>query len=155
MTTKREVEALAKKLWGKRARIEERAGAATKAQREAASRRAAEIGVRRRQIESELAAAKWSLSNLLKQARFVVDVRGGNPSIDELEKELVKAEQHRELSDEAVALNQERTRLPVNSYRWSAGHIGTYIPAFCIEVEADTLDELAEKLNAKMPAMAT
>lgn len=152
MTTKAQALAAARKRWGKRAAIEENKNAATREEREAAFARSKEIVERRTTITTEQQACKWSIRDLMKQARFVVDVKGGNPSIDELEKVLTRAERWHELEDERLAIREEQQRLPMHSYRWTAGHIGSPIPHFVVEAQADTLDELMEKIEQKKRA---
>mgnify|MGYP007071601493 CR=1 FL=1 len=149
MATKTEALAAAKVRWGKKACIEENKRAATKSEREAASARAIEIAalVRANLEQQGKSDAQWSISKLIHAARFVVDVQGGNPSIPTLEAELVKYERWKALEDERTTLKTERGTLPLHSYRWSAGRIGSPIPCFCVEVQADTLEELIEKIK--------
>lgn len=149
MASKKQAIEAARLVWGKRAIVRENPNADTKAEREAAAARRRDIVERRRQIEVELRSCSWSLRALLSKARFVVDVNGGNPSIQQLEAELVKAERHQELSDEAVSLKQEMLELGHGTYRWSAGYEGRPMPCFCIEAQADTIEELIEKIEAK------
>lgn len=139
--------AAAKARWGERAEIEESRRAETAAQRDAARARRTELRAQINALKAECDAIKLDYGRLLKAARFVVDVEGGNPSIPELGAILGPAERAHELSCTLRDLDAEIKTLGGFSYRWSVMlNNGWYRST---QVEADTLDDLYAKINPK------
>ncbi len=102
---------------------------------------------------AKLAAKDWP-APLLAAARFVVDVNGDPPSIDQLREAVENAERHQELSGEYGELHTTRRRLAPEShyYQWQAGEvnvIGGALSAFFVLGEGDTKKEAMEKARSR------
>lgn len=150
--TKTEVQALARKRWGPKAYVEESRRSPTKAVREAAQAKRRGMIARRTEIAEELKGLEGWKSPLLKAARFVVDVNGGPPSMDELRAALERAERHHDLTTESAALHRDMQQLPWLGHHW---RVCENNGMFChIVAEGDTLDELAERCQPKQTVAA-
>lgn len=147
--TKGSALALAKRKYGKKAIIQERRNAPTREEREAAQARSKEIGERLKVIAADQLSLKGWQDRLTKAARFVVDVDGDDPSVEQLRPCVIDAERYAALTEEYLDLKKEREQLPSHGYRWTAGNItgAGGIKFLSVKDQADTLAELVEKME--------
>jgi benzoyl-CoA reductase/2-hydroxyglutaryl-CoA dehydratase subunit BcrC/BadD/HgdB len=145
---------LAKQLYGPRAEIRDRKEYKAE-RRQQASDRLAAIKVELDAARKELESLKGSAEELLNAARFVCDVNGDYPSVDQLRQAVEKANRASELSDSISQLNAERRSNVGKSlaYRLEVAvlHSGPF-PHYSIEATADDYAELESKLLAKLNA---
>lgn len=151
--TKRTIEAMIRKKYGKGAYLRENKRASSPEQREQGKVRLAEIRDRVVKIKAELAQLQRHDKRLLIAASFVCDVNGDHPSIDQLREAVAESQRFADLSEERRELEAERSKLSGEScrFRWEACNVNTVGGVqFCsIHESADTLEELAEKFQPK------
>lgn len=153
MTTKREVESLIHKVRGKSARLREHKGAPTPDRRQVLREQQDANKARIAEIEPILKSLIGHAARLLKAAEFVCDVNGDAPSIDQLREAAAASRQFTELSDERQDLKYQNQKLggEIMRRRWDcATYFGHPFPHECVEDCSDTLEEMAEKLRAKL-----
>jgi uncharacterized protein YoxC len=102
--------------------------------------------VRKRLAVVEIERSKlieWATA-LRKAARFVCDVNGDPPSIDQLRAAVADAERHADLSDEWRELRDRRTKLTAAAtyYQWIAGTGGAI--GFIVRGQGDTRVQAVE-----------
>lgn len=142
--------AAARKKWGKFAYIRENKRACTAKEREANIQKARTLSHRSKEIDDRLNKLdKTKCRNLLVDAaRFVVDVNGDPPSIENLKKPLADINEYIALEAEWLENRRERESIDTHSYRWS---VVVERSIYCnhITAEADSLPELIEKIQRK------
>jgi hypothetical protein len=118
--------------------------AEARAQLDAAKTREKEI------IAATTSASDWT-DELIKAARFVVDVNGDPPSIDTLRTTVSTAEQQHALREEHVELMKriEKLRGLMLHYQFRAGTISCNDLIFHVYGEGDTRKEALEKARAE------
>jgi hypothetical protein len=150
MTTWDKCVAAAKRRWGKKFRIEDCKRPSSVERRAAALAIASDANKRCHELREEQKAigSRDELNKTLREkARFVVDVDGDAPSIEQLEAALLKIERHATIDEEYFAAKREKTG-DEHYYRYKAGDVlGGPFSMFCVLVEADTLDELLTKIR--------
>lgn len=138
--TRRAAEKIARERFGKKASIRYTPEAHTREQREAAQAERLVLRDRMKEIQARVEAIGNYVPKLVKAARFVVDVTGDPPSIDQLAAILALAEESMSLSQEGADLRHRRDGLCGWSYKWSL----CIDLGFATEVrhQADSLEEL-------------
>jgi hypothetical protein len=151
--TRKQCEALAKRVYGPKAYTEEHPRAWTAERRDALRDRLQHAKARRKEIEGELAALKprqpWP--TLLKAAQFALAVDGDEPSWSQLREAVLVAERQQALAEELAELPTfQRDGGGLHSYRCVAG----VDQGFCRGIMAwgDTWAECAAKLESKTGA---
>lgn len=150
MTTKRQVFTLGKKLFGRRFRLEEnRVYDKSMSEFKEGLERRRELEERRKQCSAEKATlSKGLIRELATAARFVVDVNGDEPSIGQLAPITERAERFLELAEEIDDLFKQKKKYRERfRYRYQAGTADGMF--FTIIAEANTLDDLKEKLESE------
>jgi hypothetical protein len=147
--TKTEILKLARAVYGSQVSFSEDRKAPTANERQVATARAKDITDLLSEIDEALEAEDSWEAPLLKAARFVVDVDGGEPSLSQLSVALQRAERHAYLNEERRDLKTERDALPRYGYRFIVGVTPTDDPPRMnlVKLQADTLDELADELK--------
>ena len=102
------------------------------------------------EIESAIVPCKRWTADLIKAARFVVDVNGNPPSMDQLRAVVEMTEQQDELVIEKWELKHHinaNLSFAMNNYQYSAGHIG----GLCFHVlgQGDTRKEALANAKEK------
>lgn len=148
MATKSEVLVLARKRYGPQAQVSENTRAMKPAERAKAEQRLTEIRARLAEIKDDVGRSV-NIKGLMAAARFVVDVDGDDPSLPQLRTLLEEAERIVAAQAEHKALRDEWNGLGLHRQRWEVWHPYT-LPGLGrgrgIDTQANTLDELAEKL---------
>ena len=153
MATKREVEAMIRRKYGKTASLRENRNAATAAERADGNARRKEITARINEIDAELKTIPSGHDKrLLTAAEFVCDVNGDSPSIEQLRVAVAESQRSRALHDERKELDNERRNLAGIGYRHRFeacvyNTVGNLAAFNAIHESSDTLEELAAKLN--------
>ena len=147
--TKSQVLKLARKRHGRAAGIEECKGAPTSDEREWRRRKLAELIAEAKEIDAKLAGRSWSaeLKSIISATEFVCDVNGDSPSITQLSEALAHVKEFVSLSERKEEIIAERRSgaLSTHVQRWRIYVDGGMFRH--IREQADTLDELAEKLT--------
>jgi chromosome segregation ATPase len=148
---------LAKQLYGPRVEIRDRKEFTAERRQQVRDRLAA-IKVEIAAATEELKSLKGSSEKLLNAAKFVCDVNGDHPSIDQLRQATEKATRAADLSETIRQLESERRSTSGQScaYRLEVAvlHAGPF-PHYSIEIMADNYDELEGKLRAKLNMSST
>ena len=122
------------------------------AKREVAKSQLTEINRQMAENKAATVATQEWLKPLLKAARFVVDVNGDPPSIEQLQVAIEQAERQRALGEEHRELRIERDRLASESryHQYHAGHVSGVggIGFLHVVAEGDTKREALEKAKA-------
>ncbi len=154
MATMQQCMAEARIKWGKSAHIEDR-------KRQTSPTTRAEAAQRREQLKQEIAGIYEVIKRLgnttaalVKAGRFAVDVDGDEPSWSEFKHALERAEERARCDTRLAEATKEQREAAsgIGAYRYAAGrvdHVGLSI--FCIEVHADTLVELLNKIREWRP----
>lgn len=111
----------------------------------------------RKQALEEQRKSMWLAGNpdqaLLKAARFALDVDGDEPSWTQLRQEVVRSEHLAAIADEINEIESELKTIQTSllSWRWSVSYVETVsgMQFRCIREQADSLEELASKLQPK------
>lgn len=146
--TRAEVERLAKDVYGREYVLRENRNAQTREQRLANCARSKAIRTAIDGIRQEIKEMGDVAADLANAARFVVDVDGDHPSIGQLAVALRAWERKLAIQTEANALAAEQKTLDTHSHRWDCGRFNSTFGWFSVEQQADTLDEMYEKLSA-------
>lgn len=154
MTTKAECLKLAKKLYGTKSLVEIRERKNwTAADRERVRERQNEIKTEVERHKAEQATLNGCDEALRAAARFVCDVNGDHPSIDQLREAIARAERAHELSATIRDLEAERRkncglsmtyRIDVVTY-----HNGPF-PHSSVEIMGDSYAEVADKIRGRL-----
>jgi hypothetical protein len=145
--TKASVLKLAKKLYGTAVTIRKNKSAPTQMKREEMRCRLAQLRSRLVEIGKELQDAMDVFRGLTKTARFVCDVNGDHPSIEQLGVETKKADRMFDLLDEETELRDSRITIE------SVSQVARYEivqPAYLgwsVHARADSLPVLHKQLK--------
>ena len=148
--TKASVLAAARKRWGKAVQLEECKGALSPEQRAQVRARQKEIRDRLESIKAQRDALYPAWKDWAKVARFFFDVNGDEPSSSQLRAAVAAKEQEDDLAEEKKSLEAERSHNVTAGYRQRYRLLkihGSPFPHASVEAEADTLDELAAKVE--------
>jgi hypothetical protein len=159
MATKEQALAAARKRWGKdRAFIRENRRALSPAQRAERSDHVKRVGelIKASEAEQKLLAAAPSI--LLSKAEFYLAVNGDEPSNTEFRAAVADARKLADLKEDCGLLRKEHENLRsgIHVTRWEAGHVVSAggFGFSSIDVHADTLDELVERIRGKSKSEA-
>lgn len=146
--TKAQALKLARQRYGDKAFVRYNPKAMTLEQREAAKAERSRASARSKELTEQLGKMRAPLYPLMDAARFVCDVNGDPPSIDQLRTALDAAELHLKLTEERKA-EQVIAMKSTWSYRYMVGDDGGWCSI--IHGQADSWDELIEKMEVKKP----
>ncbi len=153
MATKAECLRLARKAIHRKAEIRENKAAPTHEQRQARRARMAEIKAEQEAITAGLKSLKDHAEKLLTAAKFVCDVNGDSPSIEQLMPAVERSQRAFDLleSKRQLQVEFEKLRSGLHQYRFDVAtiHAGPF-PHYSIECSSDTLAELEDKLRLKL-----
>lgn len=146
---------LARKRYGKNATAEYHANAPDTKERERRTARRTVVYAEKTELDKQIATLDKSpvLADLAKAGRFVVDVDGDEPSIPQLRKAVETAEHLLALREQRQELRKELETLRTYARRCEIGVVNTTLPGFPVHeimVQADTWEEVAEKLAGKV-----
>lgn len=154
-SAKQKIEKWLRKSFGKNYQMEYRPKGCTQKQRDAA-RAGWEIAERKSaELLEESKSIGPTTPALREAARFVVDVNGDHPSIDQLRTALEKHERGIAINEELAELKRAKNRLlsDCHSYRYQVSSISEVIHGFPLSTvlaSGDSWEEVLEKLEVKM-----
>jgi hypothetical protein len=153
MPAKSQILTAARKKWGKNVMLRENPKALTPAAKEAVQKEQEGLRARRKAAHEERQLLGVVHGPLLEAARFVLDVDGDEPSWTQLREAVEKAERSKQLTEEIADLDKQTKHNGGHffSHRYSLTHdvqvAGLWMRHH--DADADTLEELAEKVNAR------
>ena len=156
--TKKQLLALARKRWPK-AQLCENPRALDGAAKETLRQQCAAWRERKAALDEEIKAAGDTRKKLIEAARFAVDVNGDEPSWSQLREAVVLAERIDAAREERadIAKQLDRSIGKLHSRRWDVCWVDELVRGFplChVECSADTLEELAQKIQEKSQVSA-
>lgn len=147
--TKAQVRELARRKYGKKVELSENKNAPTVAEKEVQRAKRQERIARKNQLEADLGSLKDPNGELLKAARFALDVDGDEPSWSQLREAVEVCNKVREIKDELQAIKEEAGRYSGYICRWSVSELVNIGGVLMNRVheQADTLEELVAKME--------